>query len=443
MSQRLAIVARTRAELGNALMAAARGEVPAGAQRGEVIVKRAKRAWLFTGQGAQRAGMGKELYERWPVFRRAMDEVCGELDRYLERPLREVMWAQEGSEQAKQLDQTVYTQAGMFALQWALAQLWQSWGVRAERVVGHSIGELAGACVAGVMTMKEGARLVAARGRLMQGLPAGGEMMTVGAGEREVEEELEGYQGKVVIAAVNAEDAVVIAGEKEEVREVGERLEKKGIRVKRLEVSHAFHSARMEPMMEEYRREAEKIEYGKKKIPMVSTVSGREAGEEVETAEYWVRQVREAVRFWEATKTLKREGVEEYLEVGPRGVLVGLIRESGGEAEPVRLASMRSGRGENEAMLEALGGYYVGGGEVEWKGVMGGEGKRIELPTYPWQRQRYWMEGGERAEVKLGEGGRWGLSGVGVKMPGANEHHVLRVGKKRQEYLGEIGRAHV
>mgnify|MGYP002139402607 CR=1 FL=1 len=256
--------------------------------------------------------------------------------------------------------------------------------------------------------MKEGARLVAARGRLMQGLPAGGEMMTVGAGEREVEEELEGYQGKVVIAAVNAEDAVVIAGEKEEVREVGERLEKKGIRVKRLEVSHAFHSARMEPMMEEYRREAEKIEYGKKKIPMVSTVSGREAGEEVETAEYWVRQVREAVRFWEATKTLKREGVEEYLEVGPRGVLVGLIRESGGEAEPVRLASMRSGRGESEGMLEALGGYYVGGGEVEWKGVMGGEGKRIELPTYPWQRSRFWVDApsGERrgGHPLLGEG---------------------------------------
>jgi len=268
-------------------------------------------------------------------------------------------------------------------------------------------------------------------------------MVAVGAGEREVEKELRGSRGSVVVAAVNAEDAVVIAGDESEVMEVSGRLERRGVRVKRLEVSHAFHSPRMEPMLKEYRKEAERVEYRRKKIPMVSTVSGEEAGEEVETAEYWVRQVREAVRFAGAVKTLKRQGVQEYLEIGPRAALLGMIRAEEGESEPVRLGSMKSGMGESEALLEAVGGYYVRGGQVKWSGVFGKEWRRVELPTYPWQRKRYWMEEGEKESTREpeseleGKEGRWRLSGGGVRMPGGNEHHVLRVGKKRPEYLGD------
>ncbi|HRI53605.1 MAG TPA: beta-ketoacyl synthase N-terminal-like domain-containing protein, partial [Pseudomonadota bacterium] len=391
LSHRLVLVADSGPQLRAGLEAVARGETPVGCVQA-TAAQRGKLAWLFTGQGAQTLGMGRALYEEWPVFRRALEEAFSVLDPHLQRPLRVVMWAAADSDEARLLDQTAYTQPALFALEWALAALWRSLGVTADLLAGHSLGELTAACLAGVFSLEDAARLVAARGRLMQALPPGGAMVALATSESELVQAVQAEAAHLSIAAVNGPSAVVIAGDAERVLALAARYAERGVATRQLAVSHAFHSPLMEPMMDGFRQVAESLSYRAPTMPLLSGLSGAIAGPEIATADYWVAHVRAAVRFGDGIRTLQEAGVGTFLEVGPRPTLLGFVRPAETGKEPVRLASLRPGVSETAALLEALAGWQVHGGAVDWQGVFPSGGQLLELPTYPWQRQRYWIQ---------------------------------------------------
>ncbi|WP_309113780.1 SDR family NAD(P)-dependent oxidoreductase, partial [Saccharothrix sp.] len=363
------LAGRTRLERSAVVVAADRDDLVSALDgvTGESPVP-GRLAVLFSGQGAQRLGMGREL-RVFPVFASVFDEVCAELDRHLDRPLREVIDTED-------LHQTGYTQPALFAFEVALFRLVESWGVTPDYLAGHSIGELAAAHVAGVFSLADAARLVAARGRLMQALPAGGAMVAVEATETEVVPLL---TDDVAVAAVNGPTSVVVSGAEDAVARVVAGLE--GRRTKRLTVSHAFHSPLMEPMLDEFRAVAETVSYAEPTIPVVSTVDGWVV--DLAKPDYWVRQVRAAVRFADAVQSLRDSGTTTFLEVGPDAVLTAM---AAGEFVP----TSRRNRDEVRTVVEALGRLHVRGVEIDWDAYFGG-GTRIELPTYPFQRKRFWL----------------------------------------------------
>ncbi|WEQ54930.1 SDR family NAD(P)-dependent oxidoreductase [Komagataeibacter nataicola] len=431
---RLALTVSTRAELVSGLEAAARGELPAGAARGEGRV-RGKTAWLFTGQGSQRIGMGRGLYEEWPAFRTALEEAWSALDPHLDRPLRDVMWAEPS--EAWRLDETEWTQPALFALEVALAALWQSWGVEPDVVAGHSVGELSAAYVAGVFSLADAARLVVARGRLMQALPQGGAMASIAAPEAEVVAAAATQGEQVSIAAVNGPSSIVISGPEKDVLAIVEFFAAQGTQTHRLTVSHAFHSALMEPMLEEFRQVAASVEYRPARIAMASNVSGK-MEDELSSADYWVRHVREGVRFADGIAALHAAGVTEYLEIGPRPTLLGLVPACLPEtAEPVLAASLRPDRSEPAGVLAALGARYARGGRVEWRELFPQGRRPVALPTYPWQRQRYWVAA---AQQQVGQTTGHPLLGVRVPVAGAAVYEsVLSAAEQPWLYDHRVG----
>ncbi|WP_158263025.1 type I polyketide synthase [Amycolatopsis sp. CA-128772] len=368
---RLAEVAADRADIARTLTTRTAFEhravvLDANVVKGEVQ-EDARLAVLFTGQGAQRVGMGRELYEQFPVYATAFDEVCAQFA----VPVRDAVFGEVSG-----LDETGLTQPALFAVEVALFRLAESFGIRPDFVAGHSIGEISAAHVAGVLSLEDACRLVSARASLMQALPLGGAMVSIAAPETDIP-----VHDRVSIAAVNGPESVVISGDEAAVLEIAAKFPK----TKRLAVSHAFHSPLMDPMLEEFRKVAEQLEYHPAQIPVLSNVSGALA--EPFTAGYWVRHVRETVRFADGIATLETEGVRTFLELGPDGVLSALV---GGAAIP----ALRRDRPEERTLLTALAGVWTRGGTVDWTAYLPA-GPRADLPTYPFQRERFWPAPGD------------------------------------------------
>jgi acyl transferase domain-containing protein/NADPH:quinone reductase-like Zn-dependent oxidoreductase/NADP-dependent 3-hydroxy acid dehydrogenase YdfG/acyl carrier protein len=382
LQHRAVVTARSREEAAGALDALARGDSPADAQTG-VAEAVPDIVFLFTGQGAQYAGMGRELYDGEPVFRAALDR-CAELLREHGVPLIDLLYGERGM----QLDQTMYTQPALFALEFALAELWASWGVEPAAVLGHSAGEYVAACVAGVLDLEDGLRLISARGRLMQSLPLNGAMAAVRADPERVEPLL---SGPVAIAALNAPGETVISGERAAVDAVCRKLEAAGITAMPLRVSHAFHSPLMDPILDEFERIAGECALRAPQLRLLSNVTGTWANGELTSPAYWRRHLREPVRFAQSLRHAADEGHRIFVELGPQPTLSAL----GARVVPDArwLPSLRRGRSERQTLLQSAGALWIGGVEVDWRAVHGERAqRRVALPLYPFQRERFWIE---------------------------------------------------
>ncbi|MDV5149826.1 acyltransferase domain-containing protein [Streptomyces sp. SBC-4] len=419
---RAVVVGDDRESLVAGLRALAAGDEGPGVVRGTAR-ESVRTGFVFTGQGAQRVGMGQGLYESFPAFARAFDAVAAELDVHLARPLREVIATGD------ELDLTGYTQPALFAVEIALFRLLESWGVTPDYVAGHSIGELAAAHAAGVLSLADACLLVASRARLMQALPGGGAMLAVRADEDEVAGLLAGFEHQVGIAAVNGPASVVISGDAGAVVEIAGRLEELGRRTRALTVSHAFHSPHMDGMLDAFQKVAEGLTYRDPQIPVVSTLTGRLAtGTDLRTAAYWTNQVRGAVRYGDAVATLSDLGVTTLLELGPDGALSAMtdgVRPAGAQAAATAMTAvpaLRRDRPEAETLLAALGLLHTRGVPVDWPAYYGHGGGRphVDLPTYSFRHRRHWLESGPaRSGVSGSEASDSGADPAGHPFLGA------------------------
>ena len=387
---RAVLLGTERAARIRALTALADGGADSGLVRG-VAGGHGKTAFLLPGQGSQRRGMGAELYARHPVFADAFDMVCAELDPLLDRPLREVI-ADEGG----LLDLTAYTQPALFALGVALFRLAGHWGIEPDYLLGHSIGELTAAHVSGVLSLPDAAELVAARGRLMQALPSGGAMVALTVSAEELAPLLAARAGEVCLAAVNGPASTVVSGSEAAVLEIAAHWEGNGRKATRLRVSHAFHSAHMDGMLADFRRVAERLDFGPPRIPIVSNVTGAVAtAERLRSPAYWVDQVRGTVRFLDGIGWLERAGVTAYLELGPDGALTSLGQDCLTERSDGALLVplLRREQSEEASLTAALAQLHVHGIVVDWtRRFDPADCGAAELPTYPFQRRRYWLD---------------------------------------------------
>ncbi|MFG1610663.1 type I polyketide synthase [Actinoplanes sp. NPDC049265] len=392
LAHRATVIATTRPDLLTGLDALARGQESANliVGGGDALAgPPGKMSWLLSGQGSQHPGMGQDLHKRFPVFARAFDEVCelfGDLDGHR---LADVI-----RDQPDRLDQTRFAQAGIFAVEVALARLWQSWGIRPDILTGHSLGGITAAYLAEVMSLTDAVTLVSARGRLMQALPAGGAMVAVQATEDEALAALAGHEDKAGLAAINAPASIVLSGDETTVLDLARAFELRGRKTQRLRVSHAFHSPAMDPMLAEFRDVVTGLSLQPPRIPVVSETTGRIAeAHELTTPEYWVNHVRRTVRFADTLRTVQAEQATTYLEIGPEAVLAGLVESGLPDAEDLLVVpSLRRDRPETESVLYALGRLHTSGVTPDWTRFHAGTGARpVDLPTYAFRHLRYWL----------------------------------------------------
>ncbi len=377
--------------LTQALTALAEGREHPGLTTGRA--RGGRTAFLFSGQGAQRPETGRTLYETYDVFADAFDAVCAHLDAHLDTPLRDVLFAAPGSPEAALLDRTDHTQAALFAVQVALYRLLESLDVRPDVLLGHSVGEIAAAHAAGVLTLEDACRLVAVRGRLMADLPEGGAMISVRASVEEVTPLLAAYEGRVAVAADNGPLATVISGDEDAVTALAAELAAQGRRTRRLNVSHAFHSHRMDGMLDAFAEHTASIPHEAPALPVVSTVTGRPVtADEPFDGAYWVRQVRDGVRFRDGVRTLEEQGVTTYVEIGPGGVLTALAGECV-DGDALLVPTLNRDTEERRSLTSALVRLHTHGHRIDWPTWFAPTGARTtDLPTYAFQRRRYWLE---------------------------------------------------
>ena len=390
LAHRLAVTFASADELTASLNAFVRDDRAARVTHGRSRRRSPNIAFLFTGQGAQYVGMGRQLYETHAGFRDALSHCDAILQPHLDVSLSALLYQSKADD--PRIHQTAYTQPALFALAYALTQVWRSWGITPGAVLGHSVGEYAAACAAGVFSLEDGLRLIATRGRLMQQLPQNGEMAAVFAAADEVQPVLAPFEDTVAIAAVNGPDHTVISGHREAVQQVVQALTAQRIRCQPLTVSHAFHSPLMEPMLADFAQVTQSVCYREPDVTLVTT-GGLHTGE-VTTSAYWCDQVRQPVKFSQGLSALYDLGYDVFIEIGPNPTLLGMARHVLPEAELVLLPSLRQGQDDWPQMLQSLGALYVQGVPVDWQGLDAPYPRRkmIALPTYPFQRQRYWLE---------------------------------------------------
>lgn len=393
-NHRLAIVTDSTSELQKNLTEFIAGIASPVLFNGSVTSKQEKAiAFLFTGQGSQYINMGRELYETQPTFRRYLDQCADILRPYLERPLLEVIYPQTTLDNLSLLNETAYTQPALFAIEYALYRLWKSWGIEPKFVMGHSVGEYVAACVAEVFSLEYGLKLIAQRGRLMQALPANGKMLVIFAGETQVNTILQLHSNNISIAAINGPENTIISGEKEAIELIKTDLENLGIKTQELKVSHAFHSHLMDSILADFEQIASEVTYYPPSIPLISNVTGELMSSDIASSKYWTRHIRETVRFESSIKALEQLNCEIFLEIGPKPTLLYMGTSCLPGNTKTWLFSLRQTESCWRSMLLSLSHLYLQGVSVNWKGFDQDYRRyRVILPTYPFQRKRYWID---------------------------------------------------
>jgi acyl transferase domain-containing protein/acyl carrier protein len=435
-AERATIIAESADGLRSALGALAQGEtVPALARARAARRDPPRIAFLFSGQGAQYAGMARGLYETAPVFRAALDRCAALLAPHLDRPLLDVLFADD----ARTLDQTTYTQPALFAVEWALCEQWRAWGVVPSIVIGHSVGEYIAACVAGVFDLADALRLIALRGRLMQDLPAGGAMAAIGAGEDAVARAVEPFAGRVSIAAVNGPEQTVISGEAGVIATLSATFAEQGIRAQRLSVSHAFHSPLVEPVLERFEQAMAGMRLAPPRIRLVSNVTGELAAAEMITQPaYWRHHLREAVRFGDGLRAVQAARPDCCIEIGPNATLLALASTVIEPTAVTMLASLRRGQPELRQMLTALSGVYLAGGQVNWPALFDATAHPLaDLPGYPFQRQRHWFRARPQPVAAARRAGTHPLLGSRLRAATAATIHESRIAADAPDFIAQ------
>jgi acyl transferase domain-containing protein/acyl carrier protein len=447
-AHRLAVTVDSSAQLRERLASFAAGSESPGLHVGQARHgQRPKIAFLFTGQGSQYSGMGRMLFQTQPTFRKWLSHCDELLLPYLEKPLLEVLYPPAGI--ATPLNETAYAQPALFAVEYALTQLWRSWGVEPAVMLGHSVGEYVAACIAGVFSLEEGLKLITERGRLMDALPKTGEMAAVFAAGEAVTGALSPYRDRAAIAASNAPANTVISGERDALREVLRRLELEGITSRRLTVSHAFHSPLMDPMLDEFEQTVSQVKSEPLRMRMISNLTGRmlEPGELLD-AGYWRRQAREPVKFLAGMQTLAQGGYDTFIEVGPTPTLLALGKDCLPLHSGTWLPSLRKDSEDWRVLLDSVAALYVKGADLDWEGFHRDQAcRRTPLPTYPFERERCWISAGERNRVSdrqraprvTGNLERNPLLGLHTELAYPAGSHIweIELDRRRFSYLGD------